>query len=264
MVNFNFKDKYNIDDLVDIVEILRKPGGCPWDMEQTHTSIRMDFIEEVYEAVEAIDNGDTELLREELGDVLLQVVFHTQIEREQQSFNLDDVCDEVCKKLIVRHPHVFGEVTVNNMGELLNNWEAIKQETKGQTTYTETLESVAVSLPALIRAQKVGKRAAKCGFDFPSAEESLAKLETETVELREAIASGDMAAMEDELGDLLFCCVNTARKMGINAESALTNATEKFISRFAAVEAAVQKTGKTMDSCSLQELDAVWDEIKHK
>ncbi len=264
MADFKFKDRYNIDDLVDIVEVLRSPGGCPWDMEQTHASIRMDFIEEVYEAIEAIDTDDTELLREELGDVLLQVVFHTQIEREKQSFNLDDVCDEVCKKLIVRHPHVFGEVTVNSMGELLNNWEAIKQETKGQTTFTETLESVAVSLPALIRAQKVGKRAAKCGFDFPSAEDALVKLDTETAELREALASGDKAAMEDELGDLLFSCVNTARQMGIDAETALTKATEKFIRRFAVVEEAVQAKGKTMDSCTLAELDAVWDEIKHK
>lgn len=264
MADFKFKERYNIDDLVSIVEVLRSPGGCPWDMEQTHTSIRMDFIEEVYEAIEAIDTDNTELLREELGDVLLQVVFHTQIEREKQSFNLDDVCDEVCKKLIIRHPHVFGEVTVNSMSELLNNWDAIKQETKGQTTFTETLESVAVSLPALMRAQKVGKRAAKCGFDFTSADDAFEKLQSETEELREAIDSGDKAAMEDELGDLLFSCVNTARQMGIDAETALTKATEKFIHRFALVEKAVQANGKTMDSCTLTELDEVWEKIKHK
>ncbi len=264
MANFIQKESYNIDDLVEIVRVLRQPDGCPWDREQTHASIRMDFIEEVYEAIEAIDKEDTALLREELGDVLLQVVFHAQIEREQEHFTLEDVCDEVCKKLIIRHPHVFGEVTVADTGEVLKNWDAIKQQTKGQTTYTETLESVAVSLPALMRAQKVGKRAAKCGFDFPSTEESLAKLDTETAELREAIISGNQAAMEEELGDLLFCCVNTARKMGVDAETALTNATEKFIRRFAAVETAVQEKGKTMDACTLDELDAIWDEIKHK
>ncbi|MDD6269580.1 MAG: nucleoside triphosphate pyrophosphohydrolase [Oscillospiraceae bacterium] len=263
MIDFNFKDSYNIDDLVEIVKILRSPGGCAWDMEQTHSSIRMDFIEEVYEAVEAIDNNDSELLREELGDVLLQVVFHTQIEREKGTFDLDDVCDEVCKKMIVRHPHVFGEVSVSGTGDILNNWEAIKQETKGQTTFTETLESVAVSLPALLRAQKVGKRASKSGMDFPDACEAIKNIHGEVDELSEAAASGDMNRTADELGDVLFSCVNAARKLGLNSEECLTAATEKFIKRFAAVESAVRSQGRKMENCSLEELDSIWNNIKH-
>ena len=159
MIAYPKKDCYTIDDLIEIVAILRSKDGCPWDKEQTHTSIRMDFIEEVYEAVEAIDLQDPVLLREELGDVLLQVIFHCQIEREQQAFSFDEVCNDICQKLIVRHPHVFDTVTVSGTGEVLKNWDAIKKETKGQKTFTDTLESVAKSLPALMRAQKLGQRA---------------------------------------------------------------------------------------------------------
>lgn len=263
MAAFTQKDFYNIQDLIEIVALLRQPDGCPWDREQTHASIRMDFIEEVYEVIEAIDKEDTALLREELGDVLLQVVFHTQIEREAGHFNLDDVCDEVCKKMIIRHPHVFGSVTVSGTGEVLKNWEAIKQQTKGQTTYTETLESVAVSLPALLRAQKVGKRAAKSGMDFADTASALKNIYDEVAELEAAAAAKDPDQMADELGDVLFSCVNAARKMGLNSEQCLTAATEKFIRRFAAVEAEVRQQGKTMDDFTTQALDAIWNRIKH-
>lgn len=264
MVEFEFKDRYNIDDLVEIVKLLRSPGGCPWDIEQTHSSIRMDFIEEVYEAIEAIDNGDPELLREELGDVLLQVVFHTQIERENGRFDLNDVCDEVCKKMIIRHPHVFGETKVSDTGEVLKNWEAIKQNTKGQTTFTETLESVAVSLPALIRAQKVGKRAAKSGMDFADAQSALKNIYGELDELSTAADSGKNKDIAEELGDVLFSCVNAARKLGVNSEECLTAATEKFIRRFAAVEEIVKSRGRNMDDYTTAELDEIWNSIKHK
>lgn len=264
MVEFEFKDRYNIDDLVEIVKLLRSPGGCPWDIEQTHSSIRMDFIEEVYEAIEAIDNGDPELLREELGDVLLQVVFHTQIEREKGIFDLNDVCDEVCKKMIIRHPHVFGEVEVSDTGEVLKNWDAIKQNTKGQTTFTETLESVAVSLPALIRAQKVGKRAAKSGMDFADADSAIKNIYDELDELSAAADSGKSEDIAEELGDVLFSCVNAARKLGVNSEECLTAATEKFIRRFAAVEEIVKSRGKNMNDYTTAELDEIWNDIKHK
>lgn len=263
MVDFTQKEFYDINDLIEIVRILRLPEGCPWDREQTHTSIRMDFIEEVYEVIEAIDKKDTALLREELGDVLLQVVFHTQIEREAGAFTLDDVCDEVCKKMIVRHPHVFGETTVSGTGEVLNNWEAIKQQTKGQTTYTETLESVAVSLPALLRAQKVGKRAAKSGMDFANAESAIRNIHTEVNELEAAAAEGNSEHLTEEMGDVLFSCVNAARKLGLNSEQCLTQATEKFMRRFAAVEAEVRKQGKIMDDYTTEELDVIWNRIKH-
>jgi len=262
MVDFEFKDSYNIDDLIEIVKLLRSPEGCPWDIKQTHYSIRIDFIEEVYEAVEAIDNSDAELLREELGDVLLQVVFHTQIEREKGRFNFADVCNDICKKMIIRHPHVFGELTVSNMGELLNNWESIKQQTKGQTTYTETLESVAVSLPALMRAQKVGKRAAKSGMDFSSADAAIENIHSELNELSAAADSESKEHLADEMGDILFSCVNAARKMGLNAEECLTAATEKFIRRFSAVEKITKLYGKKMNDYQSEELDKIWNEVK--
>ncbi|MBR2315754.1 MAG: MazG family protein, partial [Clostridia bacterium] len=165
MVEYQQKENYSIGDLLDIVRLLRSEGGCPWDREQTHESIRSDFLEETCEVLEAIDLKDTSLLREELGDVLLQVVFHTRIEEEQNNFTFDEVCDEVCKKLIIRHPHVFGEVVADTSDEVLKNWDSIKMETKGQETYTDTLKSVANTLPALMRAQKVGKRAMRAGMD---------------------------------------------------------------------------------------------------
>ncbi len=263
MNSFEFKENYNIDDLLEIMRILRSPGGCPWDMEQTHASIRKDFIEEVYEAVEAIDLDDTGLLREELGDVLLQVAFHCQIETEKENFNFDDICDELCKKLIVRHPHVFGEVTVSDAGEVLKNWDSIKKQTKGQETYTDTLESVAKSLPSLMRAQKLGKRAMRAGMDFKSAEDAFECIKQETAEFEEAIKSGDSQQIEEEFGDLLFSCVNTARHLDIDAEEALTKACEKFIKRFRETEKLVTLSGAEMTALSIDELDVYWHQAKN-
>lgn len=261
MVSFTRKAHYSIDDLLEILKLLRGEGGCPWDREQTHSSIRSGFIEEVYEAIEAIDLGDTALLREELGDVLLQVAFHCQIEQEQNSFTFDDVCNEICQKLIVRHPHVFGEVTVDGTADVLKNWDKIKQTTKGQT-YGDTLSDVAKSLPALMRAQKVGKRAARAGMDFHNAEDALACIEAETAELKEAIASGDSARISEEFGDLLFSCVNTARQLHLEAEQSMTDATEKFIRRFRKTEELVTADGIDMASLSLEALDVYWHRAK--
>lgn len=263
MVEYQQKDKYNINDLIDIVRLLRGDGGCPWDREQNHESIKNDFIEETYEVIEAIDLKNTALLREELGDVLLQVVFHCCIEQEKNSFNFNDVCDGICKKLIVRHPHVFGEVNVNSTGEVLKNWDAIKMQTKCQETYTETLESVAKSLPALMRAQKVGKRAMRAGMDFRTADDAISCIDAEKKELDEAIASGDKAHIEEEIGDLLFSCVNTARHLGIDAEQALTNATEKFIKRFSVTEKLVSEENADMKSMPIEELDIYWNKAKN-
>lgn len=263
MVDFIQKDFYNIDDLIEIIGILRSENGCPWDKEQTHKSIKGDFIEEVFEAIEAIDLEDTDLLREELGDVLLQVIFHCQIETENKNFNFNDVCDEICKKMIVRHPHVFDSVTVSSTGEVLKNWDNIKQQTKGQDTYTDTLESVAKSLPALMRAQKVGKRAGRAGMDFKSADDSLKCIDNELVELYEAFHCGNQQEIEDELGDVLFSCVNTARILGIDAEQALTKAVNKFIMRFAETEKLVRLNGiEDMKSLGIDELDVFWQKAK--
>lgn len=262
MVEFEQKPQYDIADLREIVRLLRSPGGCPWDKEQTHASIRNDFLEEAYEAVEAIDLQDMTLLREELGDVLLQVVFHCCLAQEAQQFDFDAVCDEICKKLIVRHPHVFGDVQAEDTDTVLKNWDAIKKETKGQETYADTLKSVAKSLPALSRAQKVGKRAARAGMDFGDAAAAFDCVRAERAELQAAISEGNTAEMEEELGDLLFSCVNTARHLGIDAEQALTKATEKFIDRFSATEELVRAQGQNMPDLTLEELDVYWEDAK--
>lgn len=264
MVEYPHKDRYDINDLRDIMSILRSPQGCPWDREQVHKSIRNDFIEEVYEAVEAIDLEDTELLKEELGDVLLQIIFHCRIEEEKNSFDFDDICDELCKKLIIRHPHVFGDVTVSNSGEVLKNWDSIKKETKGQTSYTETLTSVAKSLPALMRAQKVGKRAMRAGMDFNDVMDTIENVKCETAELEKAIISGKKEDIYEELGDLLFSCVNTARHLNIDAEEALVCATDKFIERFAETEDLVRLNGADMKALGIDQLDVYWNKVKRR
>ncbi len=262
MVAYEQKPEYTIADLQEIVRLLRSPGGCPWDKEQTHTSIRNDFLEEAYEVAEAIDLLDMPLLREELGDVLLQVVFHCTLAEEEKAFVFDDVCDEVCKKLITRHPHVFGDVQADDTETVLKNWDAIKKKTKGQKSYTDTLRSVARSLPALARAQKVGKRAARAGMDFSTMSDAFDCIRAERAELQAAIATKDSSMIEEELGDLLFSCVNTARHLGIDAEQALTKATNKFIDRFAAAEQLVDADGRNMPELSTDELDRYWADAK--
>ncbi len=264
MVEFEQKPQYGIADLIEIVRLLRSPGGCPWDKEQTHQSIRNDFLEEAYEAVEAIDLLDMPLMREELGDVLLQVVFHCCLAQEEAQFDFAQVCDEICKKLIVRHPHVFGDVKAEDTDTVLKNWDAIKKETKGQETYADTLRSVARSLPALTRAQKIGKRAARAGMDFEDAAAAFDCVRAERAELQEAMAENSKERMEEELGDLLFSCVNTARHLGIDAEQALTKATNKFIERFAATEQLVTAAGKNMPELRIDELDVYWADAKEQ
>ena len=253
---------YTFDDLVTVVELLRSEGGCPWDMEQTHKSIRGDFIEETYEVIEAIDTEDPVLLREELGDVLLQVVFHARIEQENDVFGMAEVSNDICAKLIHRHPHVFGTLEVENSAEVLKNWEAIKGEEKQRVTVTDQLRAIPPMYPALMRAQKVGKKAA-C-FDFGSAEEVYAKLDEEIAEVKAAASSGDQAAVEEELGDLLLTVTSLARKLGVKSEEALFHATNKFIDRFEQVETAVLSAGKDMQTLTMAELDAIWDDIKHR
>ncbi len=261
-MDFTFKDKYNFDDLVEIVRCLRLPDGCPWDKEQTHKSIRQDFIEETYEVVEAIDNDDPEGLREELGDVLLQVVFHSQIEREKGVFDIDDVADEVCKKMIVRHPHVFGEVKADTTEKVLDNWDKIKMQTKSQNTQSEAMESIARSLPALMRAQKIQKKAAKVGFDFPNVYDASQKVTEELSEFLAAVDSSDEAAVAEEAGDLLFAAVNAVRLSGVNSEKALYDANDKFLARFAQVEKMLTEQGKKWEECSISELDSLWEQAK--
>lgn len=256
------KEKYNFDDLCLLADLLRREGGCPWDREQTHKSIRKDIIEETYEVIEAIDNGDPELMREELGDLLWQVVFHAQLEREEGRSDMSDIIHDICAKLVHRHPHVFGTVVAETSDVVLSNWEKIKTEEKQRNTVTSKLQSVPPALPALMRAQKVGKRASF--FDFANADEVFVKLDEEVRELKEAVDSGDKQAVNEEFGDVLFTAVSLARKLGVDSEEALTFATEKFISRFARLEDAVIAEGKDITALSMAELDAIWDKIKHQ
>ena len=258
VTGFDFKDKYGIGDLLAIMRILRSEDGCPWDKVQTHESIRMDLIEETYEACEAIDKGDSAHLREELGDVLLQVVFHSVIEEEQGRFTFGDTVNDLCHKLVSRHPHVFGDVKADTVGEALSSWNDRKQEEHGQETYTDTLNGVSSAFPALMRAQKVGKRAARAGLDFRTAEDALASLESEIAEVR----SADSEHEAEEMGDMLFAAVNAVRLKGYNAEELLTRATEKFIGRFAAVEDMIRCEGKDMRSLDIDTLDTYWEKAK--
>ncbi|NLJ31696.1 MAG: nucleoside triphosphate pyrophosphohydrolase [Clostridiales bacterium] len=263
-MEFKRKDQYEIDDLLQIMKILRSPDGCPWDREQNHESIRNCMIEETYEAVEAIDTGDGALLKEELGDVLLQVVFHCELEREKHSFDFSDVVDGISKKMIVRHPHVFGDVSVSSSDEVLVNWDAIKKQTKGQNTQADVLKSVSKALPALMRSAKVQGKAAKVGFDWPDVSGALQKVEEETAELKEAVASGVAENCGEELGDLLFSVVNAARFLKVEPEQALSAACDKFIARFQMMEQLAAGRGTDLASLSLNELDSLWNKAKGK
>lgn len=261
-VDFKFKDKYNFNDLVEITRILREPGGCPWDMEQTHKSIRENFLEETYEVLEAIDTDNRELMQEELGDVLLQVTLHSDMARTDGWFDIDDVADGICQKLIIRHPHVFGEVTVNSTGDVLKNWDDIKRRTKKQRTQSEAMAAIPATYPALMKAQKVQEKAKKAGFDWQDATGAFDKIYEETAELKEALKSGVKADIEDELGDVLFSAVNVARFCGCDAETALDKATKKFMKRFAVTEKLAEERGIDMKAASLEALDELWDEAK--
>lgn len=261
-MDFQYKDTYQINDLIEIMRLLRAPDGCPWDRVQTHESIRQNFIEETYEVIEAIDKGDSDLLREELGDVLMQVIFHSIMEEEEGRFDFDDVCNEVCQKLIIRHPHVFGNIEADTPEEVLKNWDAIKMQTKSQESVADSVDDVARSLPALMRAQKVQKRSAKSGMDFKDVHDAAAKVPEEQQELFAAIESGDKDKIEEELGDLLFSVVNIARFAGVDAERALYRSTDKFAKRFRDVEALAEKRGVDMKNASISLIDSLWEEIK--
>ena len=261
-MEFQRKDHYNIDDLLEIMKILRSPDGCPWDREQTHESIRQNFIEETYEAIEAIDTKDTELLKEELGDVLMQVVFHALMEEEAGKFDFSDVADGVCHKLIIRHPHVFGNVVAADSDQVLKNWDAIKMETKAQKTQSEVMDSVSKALPALMRSQKVQQKAAKAGFDWEDISGALDKVSEETEELKQAIDNSSQEHCLEELGDLLFSVVNVSRFLDLDSEYALTVACDKFIDRFKSVEFLASQRGINMKEASLRQLDALWEEVK--
>ena len=264
MVDYQQKDNYTFDDLCEIMSILRAPGGCPWDAEQTHASIKRSLIEETYEVIEAINKDDKDLLCEELGDVLLQVVFHAQMEKEQGVFDINNVCDGICKKLIERHPHVFGTVQVDSTEQVLDNWDTIKRKSKQQKTQGEAMQKVPLELPALMRAEKIQKKAKKAGFDWDSVDGAYEALDSEIKELKAAQRSGDSAQIENELGDVLFSVVNVSRFLHVDPEQALTGASNKFLSRYLEVEKLASARGIDMPGTPIEELDKLWAEAKDK
>lgn len=251
---------FDLEPLEDVVKTLRSPGGCPWDIVQTHKSLRRNLIEEVYEVIEAIDLEDEKLLCEELGDLLMQVVFHARMAEEAKLFSMQDVIDGITEKLIRRHPHVFGDVNVKDAGEVLINWEAIKRAEKKDRT--SVLDGIPKDLPALMSAYKLQHKAAKVGFDWPDIDPVWDKLEEELRELEEAIADGKVEKIEGELGDVLFTVVNIARFLKIDAEVALTGTNRKFKKRFSYIEAKVKAKHQHWENLSLIDLDELWQEAK--
>lgn len=253
-----------IQKLLAVMHRLRAPGGCPWDREQTLHSLKPCLLEETYELLDAIDRNDVALHREELGDVLLQVVFQCAIREEEALFSFNDVASTLADKLIRRHPHVFGETNVCSTSDVLTNWEAIKQTEKAHKKTHSALDGVPQSLPALLKAQRVQGKASRVGFDWKDASGAISKIEEELTELRHAVDEGVPSAIEDETGDLLFSVVNYCRFIQVDAESALSAATQKFAHRFREVERIAKERGLEMKACTLAELDALWDEVKRQ
>ncbi len=262
MHGFDFKESYNSEDLIKIMRLLRAPGGCPWDSAQTHQSIKKNLIEETYEVIEAINKDDKVLLCEELGDLLMQVVFHSVMEEEEGNFDFNKVADGICKKLIERHPHIFADVNVNGVDDVLTNWDAIKMKTKGQKKTSDSMKSIPRELPALMRATKIQKKAADAGFDWDDVSGAVDKLYEEIGELKQAIENRDEANTSEELGDLLFSAVNVSRFVKVDAEEALTASSDKFLSRYLDVERLAQERNIDMKQSSIEILDELWDEAK--
>jgi len=261
-VGFMLKDKYTFSDLVDIMKLLRSENGCPWDREQTHDSIKKYMIEETYEVLEVIDLKDNKRICEELGDLLLQIVFHAQIANEDGNFSIEDVITGICRKMILRHTHVFGEAKAETADEVLTNWEEIKKKEKGLDSQTGVLKDVPSNLPALMRSYKVQQKAAQVGFDWDNIEDVMKKVDEEIDELKDVYKSKDVERINDEVGDVLFSIVNLSRFLKVQPELALTGSINKFIKRFEYIETESKKQGKNLNDMSLQEMDELWNESK--
>ena len=248
------------EELVNIVSRLRAPDGCPWDREQTNHTLLPYFVEEVYEAIESIDDGDWDLVKEELGDILLHIVFQASIAEDEKNFQIIDSLDNINKKLINRHPHVFGDAKAEAAFHAKQNWEAEKHKEKGRGS---RLDGVPNSLPSLIRAQRLQQKASYAGFDWEKIEQVWGKVNEEIIELKEAEISGNNQHIEEEMGDLLFAIVNLSRHLNISSEDALRKTNQKFIRRFKKVEEGIKAKGKKLNEASLEEMDSIWNEAKH-
>lgn len=247
--------------LMEIMKRLRAPGGCPWDAEQTHDSLKRYLIEECYEVIEAIDTKDDDLLREELGDLLLQPVFHAAIAEERGAFSMDDILKTICDKLIRRHPHVFSDQVIATSEEQIVNWEKIKSAEKGADRKS-ALSGVPPHLPALSKAHKITEKASRVGFDWESHHQVMAKIREEMAELEETLLKNDQQRIEEELGDLLFAVVNLGRFLSIDPEDALRKTVSRFITRFTHVEESLLSQGKTLQKATLDEMELLWQEAK--
>lgn len=256
------KSSYTLEDLLQIMRKLRSEDGCPWDKVQTHDSIAFCAVEEAWEVVDAIHQKNDAMLKNELGDLLLQVIFHAQIGAEEHSFTFDDVVYEICHKLITRHSHIFGEDRADTALAVNDLWDKNKQKEKHFTSYTQTLEDVPKAFPGLLRAQKVSKRAAKAGFDWENISGAMDKVAEELSELQEAVAVGSSVEMEEEFGDLLFAAVNVARFLSADSEQLIQRATDKFIDRFSQMERLAQTKGCALDELTVDEQNNLWNQIK--
>lgn len=255
-------NKKDFQDLLDIIETLRNPGGCPWDREQTHESLKSALIEECYEVIDAIENEDEDALIEELGDVLLQVVFHASIGKEDGYFDIMDVIGAISDKMINRHPHVFGNGEADNSEQVVANWDEIKKEEKGIETLTEEMKNIAKSLPATTRAYKVQKKAKKVGFDWDDINCAMDKVKEELNEIKDVYNCENKSIIEGEVGDLLFACINVARFLEVDGELALDKTIKKFINRFSYIESEAIKNNKSLKDMTLEEMDKLWEEAK--
>ncbi|SNB46445.1 nucleoside triphosphate pyrophosphohydrolase [Geobacter sp. DSM 9736] len=251
----------NFYRLVEIMRLLRSPGGCPWDAEQTHESLKRYLVEETYEVIEAIDSGNPEQLKEELGDLMLQPVFHAAIAAEKDIFTIEDVIETICEKLIRRHPHVFGDLKIGSSAAQIENWERIKEAEKGGEKRS-ALSGVPPGLPALLKAQKISEKAARAGFDWDETDQVIAKVHEELHELMEAISQADHSMIEAELGDLLFAVVNLGRFLSLDPESALTSTISRFVRRFSYIEQMLETRGIDLKEASLEEMEILWVEAK--
>ena len=252
------------DRLITIMDRLRGPGGCPWDAEQDHKSIMKHLIEEAYELADAVESGDPESMAEELGDVLLQVVFHSTIAKENNTFTLSAVINHLCDKLIHRHPHVFGDATVRDSKEVIRNWEKLKKKENGKQERKSILSGIPESLPALLQAFKIQSTVSRVGFDWEAPQEVLLKIDEEQAELADAMEAGDNEKIENEIGDLIFSVVNLARLLHVDPESALRKTNRKFTRRFFEIEKAAKEKGIRLADMPMKEKDEIWEAAKNK
>ena len=264
MVEWEYKEKYGLEDFIRLIDVLRGPGGCPWDIKQTHESLKHNVVEEAWEVVDAINEGSEAHLREELGDLLMQVIFHASISKEHGGFTLDDISDEAVKKLVHRHPHVFGTVKADTPDEVLTNWDAIKRADCGQQSAASDTHGIPRGLPGLMRSEKIQSKAAKYGFDWPDVSGAMDKLREETAELQEGIDAGDIENIKEEIGDALFSVVNVARFYKLDTEECMHAACEKFIRRFRYLEEGAAREGLRLEDMTLGQMERIYQEARHE